>query len=261
DGSNIREIHRGFTNGTPVPTISADGSLVVMMAEIDGIGGVWTIRTDGTRLQLVVPTTTTRPDFYYAVISPVATADGEYKIAFPDYVGDQMDIWLVNLDGTALQNLTDAPDVHYTNLAWSIDATRIAARRSSSPSALMMMYELGLDQGGVVQITSETNLTPSGQVVSPIQPAWANTQDLLVVSAWNAAHTHRVLWLLDATAPGFPQQLTSSDHDDRFASFSPDDTRIVFDRTGSRNGIMELDGNGNVRRLTRHGGGPNQRRF
>jgi len=212
-------------------------------------------------VRLVTPLVYAWPHVYRAASSPAPAPDGEYKIAFndTDAPGGKQDIWLVNLDGSGRQNLTETPSSDEKAPAWSIDGTRIVAVGWSA----LMLYELGLDVNGDVAITSETNLAASGWFPGQtfIWPAWANTQDLVVVSTVSDLDYWVKLWLIDPLDPASPVQLTFGDRDDRVATFTPDDTRIIFDRSGARNHIMELDAFGNVVRLQKAGRWPNARRI
>jgi Tol biopolymer transport system component len=238
------------------PTMSGDGSLIVFGGEIAGIPGIYTVRSDGTDLQLIVPTVNTRPDLDRAMISPVPAADGADKIAF----NDQGILWLMNLDGSDLHELTytDGTQISGTYPAWSIDGTRLAVRLGGD----LVVLDLGLVDG-VIQVVSEFNLftvpgSPLTNASSLAFPSWANTQDVIVFSARFEQANHD-MYLIDLADPLSPIQLTFTDTGDRWASFSPDDAFIIYHDNSA--GILQMDAWLNTTRLTRHGWRPHRRRF
>ena len=82
-------------------------------------------------------------------LSPVPAPDGDYKIVFSHLTGDgSRDLYVVNPDGSGLQNLTQTPDVDDGGAAtWSPDATRIVQGR---PAELRNVFSDFREVGGIV---------------------------------------------------------------------------------------------------------------
>jgi Tol biopolymer transport system component len=160
DGSGIRQLTDDPSADTG-PAISPDGQTIAFVSDRSGNLDIWTMRIDGTDLEQL--TTSTYPDSAPAwspdgtriafhrnidgsshhvwVINadgsgetdlfvghkPVWSPDGT-RIAFAKFGGSQpdySDVFVANLDGSGLANLTNN-DANDTDPTWSPDGSRIA---------------------------------------------------------------------------------------------------------------------------------------
>lgn len=160
DGSNLRRLTDDPSADTG-PAISPDGQTIAFVSDRSGNLDIWTMRIDGTDLEQL--TTSTYPDSAPAwspdgtriafhrnidgsshhvwVINadgsgetdlfvghkPVWSPDGT-RIAFAKFGGSQpdySDVFVANLDGSGLANLTNN-DANDTDPTWSPDGSRIA---------------------------------------------------------------------------------------------------------------------------------------
>jgi len=111
----------------------------------------------------------------------------------------------------------------------------------------MIILDLGLGAGGDVQVVGETPLTEVPG--SPLQgalvalSAWAYEQPWVVVAAVTAdSYGNEDLWLIDIDAPASPTRLTHTPERERWPSFAPDDSVIVFSSSSLGVGQMNNDG-------------------
>lgn len=102
------------------PTWSPDGTKIAFASDRDGELSIYVMDADGSNLARV----TTAP----IAFSPTWSADGT-KLAFeglrPFQSANNADIWVVNLDGSGLANLTQSDDSWEEYPAWSPDGSRI----------------------------------------------------------------------------------------------------------------------------------------
>lgn len=258
DGSNRTVILEGGSKGWP--SWSPDGSQLAFRSDIEGLG-IYVVDVDGNGLRKVIAKNTrfgARVDW-----SPVPAADGRYKIAFSDQVAGSApsshnDIFLVNLDGTGLVNVTNTPDASEFDPAWSPEADRLAVDLAISGPWDVLVCDLGLVNGrlavtGTLNLLSDTDV-PGGPLNDPdvadvVLRSWAKTQDLLVVQVYSATlngSDQADLWVIDLADPADPVNITNSPGrgEERGASFSPDDSAIAYYSRDNPRGIhvMPLDG-------------------
>jgi Tol biopolymer transport system component len=260
DGSNQAELLSAGNIG--VASWSPNGQQLAFACDIQGIG-VYVVNVDGTGLRKVVPTATQLPT--HVAWSPAPTPDENPKIAFADQVVNpdgtlgKHDIFLVNLDGSGLLNLTQTPGMMETSPTWSPMADQLAVKVKGEDPADIVVYDLGL-AGSEVTITASLNLTsdedvPGGLLndVGVHYPRWAKAQDKIAVTVHGGAG-YSDIWIIDLADPANPINLTNTpDIEENGPSWSPDDTKIAYDAAfGSRGkGIYTIatDGSGATTRL------------
>lgn len=215
------------------PNWSPDGTQLVFGSNIQG-SGIYIINKDGTALHKVVATN----DWFFndAVWSPAPAADSLPKIAFADNFPGLgcHDLFIVNLDGTGLLNLTNSPGLDEFYPTWDHYATRLAGQSSDCNVGTPMhlyKYDLAL-VNGVVGITSTTDLTAAGPLQNSqiYKPDWAKTQDKIVVEARLLSDIdNSALWEVGLADPANPVELTATYGISALSpSWSPDDSRMVF---------------------------------
>ncbi len=200
------------------------------------------------------------------VWSPVPAPDGEFKIAYlepedPDdetIEGDNNDLFLVNLDGTGVINLTNTREFHEGRPTWSPESRRLAARVQKFTSAEpgvqvgVFVYDLGLGGDGGVAVTGETNITAMGPLMTAyrvFRPDWAKTHDKIAVVVFETGQSFRDIWVIDLGNPGTPTNVTlSPDVSENMPTWSPDDLQIAFVRSNGKKAggvsIFTMNANG-----------------
>ena len=219
------------------PNWSPDGTQLVFGSNVQGLG-VYIINKDGTGLHKVIAVN----DWFFndAVWSPAPAADGLWKIAFADTFPGQCgwahDLFLVNLDGSGLINLTNSPCLEEFYPTWDHYAMRLAGQSSifnDSTTMHLYKYDLAL-VNGVVGITSTVDLTGTGPLQNSkiFRPDWAKTQDKIVLEARLLSDINNsALWEVSLADPANPVELTATYGISALRpSWSPDDSKIVFQR-------------------------------
>lgn len=167
---------------------------------------------------------------------PAWSPDGK-RIAFRTRV-NQVDIWVINVDGTGAVQLTNdaAGDAAP---AWSPDGRRIAfASRRGGAAEIMVM---NADGKNVVRLTSNSVLDTG--------PAWSPDGRRIVFHSERDGN--REIYVMNADGTNVVR-LTNDPVEDGHPSFSPDGRHIVFHKRVLGHGqvhVMNADGSG-VRRLT-----------
>jgi Tol biopolymer transport system component len=245
DGSNQTEV---FSDGWVYwNSWSPDGAQLALMADIDGLIGIWTVDADGSNMQLV--TYIHVASFLFDIQwSPAPTADGQEKILFINLTSEDadgtFDVYAINPDGAGLVHLVDTPlPVMERSCTWSPDASRIAVIDGASDS--MIVYDLGLVDGSLaVTGTSEVaNLPPDLH-----QADWARTKNQIALSSFvPGSADNRELWIIDLDDSTACWQITSNGDYDGYPTWSPDDSHVAYARsTRSRKekGIRKVTSDG-----------------
>lgn len=262
DGSNKTTIVAG-AGILAQPSWSPDGTRIAFQQN-----GLYVVDRDGTDLTLLLSGTAAYPAW-----SPAAAPDGKQKIAFNRPGASSNEIWLVNTDGTGLQNLTATPDRTEIYATWSPDADRIAVSYQdleTQPDGTraitargLLVYHLVAGTSDPIEIAStDVVLTGGPGAVLPGLTDWERTGDRIAYASGGN------LFVLDLASPSTPQQLTStSDLTEASPSWSPDDSRIVFERYGSGSAakqsgiyVMNADGSGVTSLGAKYGTTPDRRR-
>jgi Tol biopolymer transport system component len=246
----------GSGSGLSDPAWSPDGQELVFTGTFDAIRGIWRVRLDGTERRLVTPLTggtAWRPKW-----SPTPAPDGQPKIVFTDseLAGDK-DVYSVNLDGSERQNLTSSPAVYEFDVAWAGDGTRLVVSRNHT----LVLLELAAS-GGSIAVVSETLVyaKPGGASgFPPMQMCWANTREALAFCESDSASIGLNIKLLDVTAlpaTPYPLLVPNPSGDERWPSFSPDDSRLAYHNGGIW--VVNANGSGKVK-ISKSGSQPSWR--
>lgn len=249
DGSNLRVMAQDGSgqvtvtshSGVRRPVWSPDNSELAYW----GGDGIYRVRLDGTGKTRIVPRIGLLHN--YPDWSAQPAPDGLHKIAFnggfssnPDGYDD---VYIVNPDGSGLQNLTDSDFVDEWWVCWLADG-RIATIRFSEAewTDSLVILTLGLVDGQVAVVDE--------WIVSENAPhrriAGANTS-ISIFSDMFVSQRSRVFLTESFDNP--VMVTAGSTGDEAAGNFSPDDTRLVFRRGGNKGGIftVNLDGSNEVK--------------
>ena len=139
---------------TPDNTVAPDTSQTALSAPIvvalDPDGGeqykLYLIDTDGSVPRRLTPENS---EITGGESAPVWSPDGQ-RLVFVGYVGDGVDLFTINADGTELRNLTNIAK-HTTQPSWSPDGARIVYVRSDADSR--DIHVINADGSGNRQLT------------------------------------------------------------------------------------------------------------
>jgi len=259
DGSNSRLLV-AVKGGDWVrgPCWSPDSSRIAFCGRLKGSEGIRVVNLDGTGLALVTSHAggfASFPDWTQA-----PAPDGQHKLVFDEYdaATDDQDLWIVNPDGTGRQNLTQSPSVDEFSASWTRDGTGLYVERWNE----LVLLSVAAAAGGGLEITDETVLV--SDVFMAAFPRSANAHDFVGFSMMSAIQDPLLAQVLDVSIlPWTPVGLSpSGSGTERWVSFSPDDSRAAFHRSGARiSGIFTInsDGSGETR-INKSGIDPNWKR-
>lgn len=267
DGSNQRAVVSEKMVENVNPDWSPDGKQLVFTRFClkGGCNGIYIVNVDGTGLRKVLDFNFSGSYTNRVVWSPVPLGDGQYKIAFVDRarlpdgsLKADSDLFMVNLDGTGLVQLTDTLGIKEWEAEWSPSADRIAIETydPAEPPCDLVVYQIGYDGSKFSATFLGSVIRQSGSLLGPDTAEvglndWAKTQDKLLVWAMIpppiVSPSRPDLWTIDVTIPSSPIQLQltfTPDHSEGAASWSPDDSKIVFLKDGYQFWVMNCDGSG-----------------
>jgi Tol biopolymer transport system component len=216
DGSNVTGLVADADSFGSSQSWSPDGTQIAFAKRNDG---VYVVDADGNGLTRILEF-----EAYSVAWSPGVTADGHEKIAFTSsYPGD---LYVVNLDGTGLTNLTNSTGHSESAPSWSPDADRIVVQQGQS-DPYIVVHELDVVDGSLA-IVASTNLTDAGPLAGAGVggATWAKTQDLLSVSRVGPGGDYEI-WIIPVSSP--TTAYVAFDGEWAVAmSWSPDDSQILF---------------------------------
>jgi TolB protein len=215
DGSDVRQLTHNFGDDR-APSWSPDGTKIAFSSLRAGKTGIWVMNADGSDQHVV---TESADQFYFA---PTWSPDGT-RIAFRATA----EIYVVNVDGTGLTNLTNNPAPDY-DPAWSPTGDLIAffSQRDHFDEEIYVMNPNGSGQRNVTNSPGTVDHTPE----------WAPDGSKILFYRDAVLHTIRPdgTGLIEIT-PGI------------VPAFAPDGTKIAFvrrDQTGADIWVANADGSG-----------------
>ena len=145
----IRLVEESFSGTfTAEPSCSPDGSKIAFETSRDGNSEVYIKNLqDGTETNL-----TNNPN---ADFQPRWSSDN--RIAFStdrDMPGGQLNLYLINPDGSGLQPLTDFTEDEL-DLSWFFDSSKFAFIKGSTITGPLQIYKRNTDGTGLIQLTTE----------------------------------------------------------------------------------------------------------
>jgi Tol biopolymer transport system component len=206
---------------------------IVFESRRSGNAEVWTMKADGSELFQI----TDRVEGG-AATAPALSPDGRavaFSLADPAN-GDDWEIYVINVDGTGLTNLTNDPEFDGWRPAWSPDGTQIAFFSTRDDSLNTEVYAMNADGSNVRRLTDN----PSDDA----DPAWS--PDGTKIAWMTNRDGDRDIWVMNADGSD-PTPLSVDPADDEWPAWSPDGTKIAFDtwRDGNREiYTINVDGTG-----------------
>ncbi|HYU38275.1 MAG TPA: tetratricopeptide repeat protein, partial [Acidimicrobiia bacterium] len=238
DGSDQRRltVHDGIDNQ---PAWSPDGKRIAFSRGLVTGVDVFVMNADGSEQKRVTHLTDTDLG---GGLGPTWSPDGT-RIAFQSYV--QPDIYVINVDGTGLRNLTNHP-ARDLQPAWSPDGSRIAflSNRDGRPE----VYVMNADGTGPVRLTVNAQSSEGTPRWNP-SPAWSPDGTKIAFASDRDGDVE--IYVMNADGTGLVR-LTFNPGEDGEPSWSPDGRRIAFHRRVLGHAqvfVMNADGS-NVTRLT-----------
>ncbi len=209
DGSGQTKITDSGLDATPI--WSPTGTKIAFR-RLSATGGsnIMTVASNGTGLTQL---TATQTDKYAIAWSP----DGA-RLAFTEFLGasQQSDIYVVNVNGSGLTNLSSDAATWDYDPAWSPDGSKLAFARALSTGTLTDIYVMNANG------TGKTNLTGTFSSFAG-EPHWSpDGGRILFNSSWD-------LYVMDANGANVVQLTTTPNTSEDDASWSPDGGRIVFE--------------------------------
>ncbi|MFL5608505.1 MAG: protein kinase domain-containing protein [Gemmatimonadaceae bacterium] len=214
------------------PALSPDGTRIAFTSQRAGGFDIFVMNVDGSDQRQLTSFT----ERGLGAIDPTWSPDGR-RIAFNTRV-KEIDIWVINVDGTGLVKLTDDP-AGARAPAWSPDGRKIAytTRRDGHADIFVM----DADGSNPVRLTvnewgdSFPAWSPDGRRIA-FQSNRDGDQEIYVMNADGSGQT----------------RLTTHPGEDAWPAWSPDGRQIVFQRVvlgHAQLHVMNADGS-NVRLLT-----------
>ena len=220
DGANETLLLRSGASGAK--SWSPDGTRIAFAGDSQGLG-IYVINRGGSGMQKILALSGGPSGLGW---SPGASPDGKEKLVFGQPVSGGTDLFTVNLDGTGLVNLTNAPSSR-NNPSWAPGADRIAVLERNPRR--VVVYDLGL-VGGDLAITARTDVTGAlaGEPVN--SPMWAKTKNEIAVQVDASGGSTHGLWVIPVNAPANAYQVLAGDTSSASSapSWSEDDSQILY---------------------------------
>jgi TolB protein len=148
-------------------------------------------------------------------------------------------LYMINADGTGRQLLTPKGRVSpYTTFSWSPDGKQIAYSRGAMAQIVVRDLEAGVGK----QLTSAYGVESTNPSFSP--------DGKLIAFDRNITGYDRQIWVMNADGTG-KRRLTHSRQFNEWPAWSPDGSKIIFERyygKGSRMELWTMDADGTQKR-------------
>jgi len=206
-----------------LPALSRTGA-VAYTSYRDGTPSLW-IQTPGGSAQQIAPSSRTT--------TGVAFSPDGRKIAFSRAQGEGTQLFVANVDGSDVVQLTDTPAFINSSPAWSPDGKRIAfvSNRFGNPQVFVM----NADGSGVQRLTYQGKYNQT--------PAWSPRGDFVAFTARDERNVFDV-FLVDVKTRKVTR-LTQGQGNNEEPTFSPNGRLVMFTSTrdgGTRLYVSTLNG-------------------
>ena len=244
------EIGRGMTQQLAVIAGDRFGN------RVDGAAFNWSAVEGGSVDEAGLFTAGDEPGDYEVTVSVGAGDDAPNAVAkitvLPERISfisgredDQLDIYLMDLDGSNVRRLTDAPTLK-SLYSWSADGRRLAYDELALGTGIVLTD----DQRDWTVLIQENE-----PLVGHLYPAWAPDGTKIAFVRWDLELDLRELYVMDADGGNLTRLLNAPDDDVFVPAWSPDGRFIVYDFTpqGQQGSIHVIRADGSdERRLTTH---------
>ena len=250
DGTDVRPTSSDNRTVDGLPRWSPDGSRIAFSSNQSGNYQIWSMNADGSDRKRL-------SDLKGRSALPRWSPNGS-KIVFTSEVlnaagDDDLELFVMNSDGSGVQQLTVSPAQADGRVAWNSVPTW-------SPDSSKILFASNLDGDGVTPTLYSMNSDGSDRkkfglivAVDGSEPDWSPVTNKIVCVRGTAAKGD--IWVMDASSP-FPtltaKKITENIDDNRNPAWSPDGKQIAYvsDVNGNKDVyIMNADGSG-IRRLT-----------
>ena len=218
------------------PAFSADGRWVAFAQSFD----IWIAPTDGSSAPVQVTKAGANDQ------QPAFSPDGK-KLLFTRVTVGTGDIFVVNVDGTGLKNVSKDPDKIDDDGEWSPDGTKIAYSRNEcfeDNQGGPCVYVMNADGSNKVNLTPEEKLTgpgcdPDNQLPGNSHahhsqdPSWSPDGTKIAFTGPFNICRHSSggasdIWVMNANGTGKVDIIDDEGTPDEQPTWSPDGTKIAF---------------------------------
>lgn len=250
DGSSVRHLVRS-TFDDPRPSLSPDGRTVLFTRHGDGPDQAYLLSVDGSNLRKLPECPLCDPEGdAWSADGRMLAVDRAFDPLFTNANGDEeatnVSIWIVNVDGTQLREVTKNPtgsNREDHRPVWSPDGKRLAFARTNyavNPQ-ITAIFTVAIDGTHLAQVTpweldaSEPDWSPDGTLIAFQSPAAAllpgREQNIFTIHP-DGTGLRQLTAHLEAAADGSQGTFDPS--------WSPDGTQLIFTHIPSFDGLADL---------------------
>jgi TolB protein len=227
------------------------------VSDRDGDEEIYVMRADGKRLRQLTRNGV-RPDgTTIADVLPAWSPDGR-RIAFTSNRGGQLDVYLVNADGSGLMRLTRARRAIDVAPAWSPDGTRIAFASDRAGVNNLEIYVMKVDRSG---LTRPTFTGGDHDVLGDDNlPDWSPDGTRIVFAS--TRDQNEEIYVMNADGSGQTRLTATLGADESRPAWSPDGTKLLFTvlRFARPLTVFAMNADGTARVRLAHGSSADWRR-
>jgi TolB protein len=194
------------------------------VSDRDGDEEIYLMRADGKRLRQLTRNGLRLDGSPVADVLPAWSPDGR-RIAFTsNRAGGQLEIFVVNVDGSSLVRLTRARRAIDVAPAWSPDGARIAFASDRAGVNNLEIYVMNVDRSGLTRLT----FTAGDHDVLGDEnlPAWSPDGTRLLFAS--TRDQNEEIYVMNADGSGQTRLTTTPGADESRPAWSPDGTKLLF---------------------------------